>query len=91
MPIQNVANGWRRALDIFLSDHMAPMRAIPKRHFLLVIDFDNHMNRREDIVGQIPPDLVERFQQNAPLNQPNPATFYGGDEEGYTDYPALAQ
>ena len=37
------------------------------------------------------PDLVERFQQNAPLNQPNPATFYGGDEEGYTDYPALAQ
>ena len=37
------------------------------------------------------PDLVERFQQNAPLNQPNPATFYGGDQEGYTDYPALAQ
>ena len=37
------------------------------------------------------PDLVERFHQNAPLNQPNPATFYGGDQEGYTDYPALAQ
>lgn len=35
------------------------------------------------------PDLPERFQLNAPLNQPNPATFYGGDEKGYTDYPAL--
>ncbi|MBV5308112.1 alkene reductase [Chromatium okenii] len=35
------------------------------------------------------PDLVERLQQNAPLNEPDPATFYGGAEVGYTDYPAL--
>lgn len=35
------------------------------------------------------PDLPERIRQNAPLNTPNPATFYGGDEKGYTDYPAL--
>jgi N-ethylmaleimide reductase len=35
------------------------------------------------------PDLVERFQLNAPLNKPDPATFYGGDEKGYTDYPVL--
>ena len=35
------------------------------------------------------PDLPERFAQNAPLNTPNPDTFYGGDAEGYTDYPAL--
>ncbi len=37
------------------------------------------------------PDLPERFRQNAPLNEPNPATFYGGDEQGYTDYPFLDQ
>lgn len=37
------------------------------------------------------PDLPERFRLNAPLNQPNPATFYGGGEAGYTDYPALAE
>jgi len=24
------------------------------------------------------------------LNEPDPATFYGGAAEGYTDYPALA-
>ncbi|MFA7240070.1 MAG: alkene reductase [Sulfuricellaceae bacterium] len=36
------------------------------------------------------PDLVERMIRNAPLNAPDPATFYGGDEKGYTDYPFLA-
>lgn len=35
------------------------------------------------------PDLPERFRRNAPLNRPDPATFYGGDGRGYTDYPAL--
>ncbi|MDD4885751.1 MAG: alkene reductase [Thiomonas sp.] len=35
------------------------------------------------------PDLVARFKQGAALNKPNPATFYGGGEAGYTDYPAL--
>lgn len=35
------------------------------------------------------PDLVERFKQNAVLNQPDQATFYGGNEKGYIDYPPL--
>ena len=35
------------------------------------------------------PDLVERFRLNAPLNEPDRATFYGGDANGYIDYPAL--
>ncbi|MFZ5533088.1 MAG: alkene reductase [Pseudomonadota bacterium] len=35
------------------------------------------------------PDLVARLAQDAPLNTPDPATFYGGDAHGYTDYPAL--
>jgi N-ethylmaleimide reductase len=35
------------------------------------------------------PDLVERFKLYAPLNEPDPATFYGGNEKGYTDYPVL--
>ena len=33
------------------------------------------------------PDLPERFAAGAPLDQPDPATFYGGGERGYTDYP----
>lgn len=37
------------------------------------------------------PDLPERFKQSAPLNEPDFKTFYGSGEEGYTDYPFLAQ
>ena len=33
------------------------------------------------------PDLPRRFALKAPLNQPDPITFYGGTEKGYTDYP----
>jgi N-ethylmaleimide reductase len=36
------------------------------------------------------PDLVQRFKTDAGLNAPDPDTFYGGDEKGYTDYPTLA-
>ena len=35
------------------------------------------------------PDLPERFAADAELNKPEPETFYGGDEEGYTDYPFM--
>lgn len=35
------------------------------------------------------PDLPRRFQQLAEVNVPNPDTFYGGDEKGYTDYSFL--
>lgn len=37
------------------------------------------------------PDLPERLQLGAALNDPDPTTFYGGDYHGYTDYPALVQ
>jgi N-ethylmaleimide reductase len=36
------------------------------------------------------PDLVQRFKDDAALNTPDPDTFYGGDEKGYTDYLPLA-
>jgi len=35
------------------------------------------------------PDLPERFRRQAPLNEPDRETFYGGDHHGYTDYPFL--
>lgn len=36
------------------------------------------------------PDLPERFAIGAPLNTPDPTTFYAPGERGYIDYPALA-
>jgi 2,4-dienoyl-CoA reductase-like NADH-dependent reductase (Old Yellow Enzyme family) len=35
------------------------------------------------------PDLPKRFARNAPLNTPDPQTFYADGPKGYTDYPAL--
>lgn len=35
------------------------------------------------------PDLTQRWRTDAPLNEPDQTTFYGGGSEGYTDYPSL--
>jgi N-ethylmaleimide reductase len=37
------------------------------------------------------PDLPLRYLKQAPLNTPDAATFYAGEEKGYTDYPTLAE
>ena len=37
------------------------------------------------------PDLPDRLARNAPLNQPDPATFYGQGPKGYVDYPSLEE
>ena len=37
------------------------------------------------------PDLPIRFAKGAPLNEPDPTTFYSHGDEGYTDYPALEE
>ena len=36
------------------------------------------------------PDLPARIQAKAPLNAPDPSTFYTPGAKGYTDYPAMA-
>jgi 2,4-dienoyl-CoA reductase-like NADH-dependent reductase (Old Yellow Enzyme family) len=36
------------------------------------------------------PDLPARFKLGAPLNAPDPTTFYAQGPKGYTDYPALS-
>ena len=36
------------------------------------------------------PDLPRRIANGWPLNALDPATLYGGAEQGFTDYPAYA-
>ncbi|AZB41410.1 alkene reductase [Bacillus sp. FJAT-42376] len=36
------------------------------------------------------PDFIERLKTGAPLNEPDYASFYGGDSKGYTDYAILS-
>ena len=33
------------------------------------------------------PDLVRRWREGLPVNEPDPSTFYADGAEGYTDYP----
>jgi N-ethylmaleimide reductase len=35
------------------------------------------------------PDLVARIAAGGPYNEPDPFSFYGGTQRGYTDYPTL--
>jgi len=37
------------------------------------------------------PDLPTRLREGAELNEPDEDTFYAGGEQGYTDYPTLAE
>ena len=37
------------------------------------------------------PDLPARFAKHAPLNRPEPHTFYAAGSHGYIDYPAVAE
>ena len=37
------------------------------------------------------PDLPHRLAAGGPFNAPDRARFYGGDERGFTDYPALPE
>jgi N-ethylmaleimide reductase len=37
------------------------------------------------------PDLPARFEKDAPLNRPDPSTFYGSGAKGYVDYPVLPE
>ncbi len=37
------------------------------------------------------PDLPKRFVAGAPLNPPDPGTFYASGPEGYSDYPLLPE
>jgi 2,4-dienoyl-CoA reductase-like NADH-dependent reductase (Old Yellow Enzyme family) len=36
------------------------------------------------------PDLPQRFRRGAPLNEPDPTTFYASGPKGYTDYAAVS-
>jgi len=35
------------------------------------------------------PDFISRLITGAPMNEADPATYFGGTTQGYTDYPDL--
>ncbi|OYW76080.1 MAG: hypothetical protein B7Z37_10400 [Verrucomicrobia bacterium 12-59-8] len=61
MDVQNIAGGWLVAVKSVKDEHVPLMRKFPKRHVLLVIDFDGHSERRDQILSEIPAELKSRF------------------------------
>jgi len=76
------------------------MRKLCKSHYMANLSYDKVRGNAAIASGHadavaygVPfianPDLVERFRQDAPLNEADSKSFYGGTEKGYTDYPTL--
>ena len=85
------------------ANHLAPhLRKLFKGTFIVNGGYDEASgnaaiaNGESDLVAYgVPflanPDLPYRFGKKATLNAPDQATFYAGEDKGYTDYPALVQ
>lgn len=99
--IHVVEGATREARDYLPFDYLALRKAfkgayIANNGFTRELAIETLAEDRADLIafGRLfiaNPDLVERLQQDAPLNTPDLATFYGGDAAGYTDYPSLAE
>jgi hypothetical protein len=64
------AGGWNKVIDCFLSDHVAGMERYPKRHMVLLIDFDGDQERLSRVKEMIPGRLAERVYVLGALNEP---------------------
>ena len=64
------AGGWRRVLARFNADYASSMDSIPRRLMVLLIDFDNDVNRIETAKEQIPGPLNDRVFVLGVLTQP---------------------
>jgi N-ethylmaleimide reductase len=85
------------------ANHLAPhLRTLFKGSFIVNGGYDEASgnaaiaNGEADLVAYgVPflanPDLPYRFGKKAKLNAPDQATFYAGEDRGYTDYPALVE
>jgi len=54
------AGGWRHVLDEFEEIHVKELRIYPRRRMLLLIDFDEKENRRQEAEARIPTDVQQR-------------------------------
>lgn len=52
--------GWSAVVKDFLRNHVKDMRSFPKRRMVLLIDFDDAMDRADKIMEEIPEDLRPR-------------------------------
>jgi len=64
------AGGWTQVRDRFVSDHIDGMRKYDGRFMVLLIDFDDHVNRLKTVKARIPNDLVDKVFILGTLSEP---------------------
>jgi hypothetical protein len=52
--------GWSSVCETFLSEHVRGMRRYPKRHLVLLLDFDDQSDRPDQVRERVPEDLRSR-------------------------------
>jgi N-ethylmaleimide reductase len=70
-----------------LNPHTAPRPTGPDQ--LALVDNGTTDMLSYGVLFLANPDLPARLASGGPFNAPDPATFYGGGDKGYIDYPAL--
>ncbi|MFD2739801.1 alkene reductase [Sulfitobacter aestuarii] len=94
------ATGGSRALDE--GESIAALRKLFDGPYMGNNDYDRDLAIKAVAGGDVDlvafgrpyianPDLAERLERNAPLNEGDQETYYGGGREGYTDYPTLQE
>ncbi len=58
--ILNPAKGWKNVVENFKRYHILQLRKYNLRRLLLLIDFDNDLNRLAEVKSEVPEDLMDR-------------------------------
>jgi len=65
-----VAGGWRVVCSDFKKNHVSDMRKYPERYLVLLIDFDDDLERLNLVKQDIPEDLSDRVFVLGSLGEP---------------------
>ena len=68
--IDNVAGGWLKVLSKFTDEYVPIMRKYSKSLVVLLVDFDQQVNRLESLAHLIPKDLTEKVFVLGALSDP---------------------
>lgn len=64
------AGGWLRVRDNFISNHVVDMMSNPKRHMVLLVDFDEDADRARNLTAEVPELLHDRVFVLGSYNEP---------------------
>ncbi|MDD2610960.1 MULTISPECIES: hypothetical protein [Giesbergeria] len=68
-----IAGGWAKVRDDFVTVHVPQLRKYPKRHLVLLIDFDGQVDDRMQIFQKAcPADVRERVYLLGTQDEPEP-------------------